>query len=179
MGLSTGTSPANRCGCWRSTARSSGWQRLRTSDRAGDRFPLRASVSPDHPDKESCDMNRHLRLVLLATLLAALACSFPSTPGAPSESAPLGEPSLSPEAPGPGETEPPATEVPLPPVVEPVFRIVYTNAGNVWVLEQDGSSHQLTADGMASDVLISSDGARIAYLLRAAPDFHGELRAIN
>jgi len=124
-------------------------------------------------------MNRHLRLVLLATLLAALACSFPSTPGAPSESAPLGEPSLSPEAPGPGETEPPATEVPLPPVVEPVFRIVYTDAGNVWVLEQEGSSHQLTTDGMASDVLISGDGARIAYMLRAAPDFHGELRAIN
>ena len=124
-------------------------------------------------------MNRHLRLVLLATLLAALACSFPSSPGAPSESASLGEPTLTPKAPGLGETEPPATEAPLPPVVEPVFRIVYTDAGNVWVLEQDGSSHQLTTDGMASDVLISSDGARIAYLLRAAPDFHGELRAIN
>jgi hypothetical protein len=49
----------------------------------------------------------------------------------------------------------------------------------VWVLEEDGTSHQLTADGVASEVLISDDGARIAYMRRPAPDFHGELWAID
>ncbi len=123
-------------------------------------------------------MNRNPRLVFLAMFVAALACSFPGTPAGPVESITPGEPAVSPTVPTEEPTSPP-TEIPLPPPVGDVLRIAYTDSGNIWVIEQDGSSHQVTMDGGASGVFISSDGARIAYLWRTAPYAHSELRSIN
>jgi len=126
-------------------------------------------------------MNRSYRLVLLASLLASVACSLVPTPEPTGEAGTPGEPTApSPGDPGPTEeVTPPPSDVPLPPLATPVSRIVYSDSGDVWVLEEDGSTHQLTSDGGASSVLISGDGARIAYLWRPTPEAHSELRAIN
>jgi len=114
-------------------------------------------------------MNGRIRLALLAALLAALACSLPVT----------GTPPGAPTPPSTEEVTPPASEVPIPPAVTPTSRIIYTDAGNIWVLEEDGSSHQLTFDGGTTDVFLSDDGVRVAYLWRADVGAHSELRAIN
>jgi hypothetical protein len=120
-------------------------------------------------------MNGRIRLALMAALLAALACSLPipaTPPGSPTT------PTLA----GPGPTEgatPPASEAPAPPAATPTPRIVYTDAGNLWALEEDGSSHQVTFDGGASDVYLSDDGERLAYVWRSDPAGHGELRAVD
>jgi hypothetical protein len=101
-------------------------------------------------------MNQRAHFILGAVLLAAIACALPTTP-----------------------TTPTATSEPLPPTSAALPRIVYTDAGNVWALEEDGTSHQLTSDGGASDVFISDDGARVVYVWRSAPGAHGELRVVN
>ncbi len=118
-------------------------------------------------------MNVRIRLVLLAALTAALACSLPSS-GTPvgGASTPAEPTALTPEADIP-------TEGVAPPAAAPVSRIVYTDLGNLWVLEADGSSHQLTFDDGTTDVFLSDDGVRVASLWHAGVGAHSELRAIN
>jgi hypothetical protein len=125
-------------------------------------------------------MTKRAPLILAALLLTAIACAVPTTPSAPTEEGGVGAATTTPEAHGPTDAAPPTeTSEPLPPASVDVSRIVYSDSGNVWALEEDGTTHQLTSDGGASDVFISDDGARVAYVWRSAPDAHGELRAVN
>ena len=65
----------------------------------------------------------------------------------------------------------------LPPA--PVLRIVYTDAGNAWILEGANPPLQLTSSGLVESVHISDDGLRIAFTRRPAPDSPVELRAVH
>ena len=131
--------------------------------------------------------HKHLALVSLVLVLGMLACALPGpttlspedqiatqvaatlTAAAPvSPEIPAESPVVSAEAPV-VSAEPP----------EPVLRIVYTDGGNVWLIEGDGPAVQVTSSGGAERVLISGDGEKIAFLWRAAPEGRSELRAVN
>jgi hypothetical protein len=73
--------------------------------------------------------------------------------------------------------EPAAPTTPAPP--PSALRIVYTDGGNVWILGGANPPLQLTASGLAEDVRISDDGARIAFVRRPAPDSPLELHVVN
>jgi Tol biopolymer transport system component len=70
----------------------------------------------------------------------------------------------------------PPSEIPPSP---PVFMIIYTDAGNIWLLEGGSPPQQLTNSGFAEEVLISSDGQKIAFTRRLSFDDLAELRAVN
>lgn len=123
-------------------------------------------------------MIKRAALVSAILVLAAIACSIPGLPTPPAGGG--GPDGPTPDAHGPTEAAPPTdTLAPAPPADVPVSRIVYTDAGNIWVIEEDGTTVQITFDGGASDVFISSDGQRVAYVWRADPAAHGELRAVD
>lgn len=122
--------------------------------------------------------------VALALSLAALACALPTGPATPSADdvatrvaatrtaeAPSG--SASPEGPHGLVTVEPT------PSPEPVRRIIYTDAGNIWRIDEGGSPVQVTTSGDALDVRISSDGHRIAYTYSDPAATHGGLRAVH
>jgi Tol biopolymer transport system component len=80
------------------------------------------------------------------------------------------------EIPDSSPSEVPPTE-PLPP--SRVLSIVYTHEGNIWLIEADNPPQQLTSSGYAEEVVISSDGVKIAYTRRLSFDDLAELRVVN
>jgi hypothetical protein len=140
------------------------------------------------------------RLWFAATMLlaAGLACSLPrATPTADTQALATGvAATLTAIAPNPtGAVQPPAGETsptvpppastptavpqgPFPP--SPVMRVVYTDAGNVWLVEGSNAPVQLSSGGQAYKVLISSDGQRVVYLQRPANQAGpSEIRVVN
>jgi hypothetical protein len=73
-------------------------------------------------------------------------------------------------------TSVPATEIPPSP---PTTKIVYTDTGNVWMIEGRNPPQQLTNSGFAEEVLISPDGQKIVFTRRLSTDDLAELWAIN
>lgn len=78
------------------------------------------------------------------------------------------------------EAPAPATETAPPPTLPPApRRIVYTDAGNVWLLEEGGLPQQLTTSGSAQDVFISDDGQRVVFIYEDSAAGTYELRAVD
>jgi len=73
----------------------------------------------------------------------------------------------------------PGARVTATPAPEPRLRIVYTDEGNLWMIEGTGSPQQLTSSGYAENILISSDGTKIAFTRRPMPEEVAELRSVN
>lgn len=118
----------------------------------------------------------------LVTIISIIACSFP------------GEPTENPEdevatsvaatlssfvgATGTAEHTTPSPTIPPTEIatVPPVFQLVYTDDGNVWIAEKENPPAQLTFEGGVERVLLSSDGTRLVYTRRASPEGGIELR---
>jgi hypothetical protein len=125
---------------------------------------------------------RRVIALVLALAVATMACAVPGLPTLPSadEIATIVAATLmAPEPFEPPAAVTPAPELPPTPVTPAPLRIAYTDAGNVWLLEEGGAPVQLTMGGGAHSVRISSDGQRIAYLWSSTPSDHVELRAVN
>jgi len=60
-----------------------------------------------------------------------------------------------------------------------VLRVVYTDAGNAWILEGANPPLQLTTSGLVEDVRLSDDGLKVVFTRRPAPDSPVELRSVN
>jgi hypothetical protein len=60
-----------------------------------------------------------------------------------------------------------------------ILRVVYTDAGNAWILEGANPPLQLTTSGLVEDVRISDDGLKVVFTRRPAPDSPVELRSVN
>jgi hypothetical protein len=141
--------------------------------------------------------NRPYVFLIVALLVSVLACTITGggTPdphaietsvaatlqalsGGPSGGGPETTPTgtLPPEAP-PGATVTPTATATLPP--PPHLRVVYVDAGNVYLIDTAGPATQLTFAGGVGSVRISDDGAVIAYTRRNAPDQPSGLSAIN
>jgi hypothetical protein len=129
---------------------------------------------------------------LVAFIMATLACGVPgptptldeeilkaavaSTLTAAAPSAPTGETLQAPEP------QPPATTQPGIPPTSPtpaVLRIVYTNGGDVWLIEGSNPPFQLSSVGSVDQVLISSDGMKVVFTRRTTFDTPAEIRSIN
>ena len=80
-----------------------------------------------------------------------------------------------PTSPSPPTTIP-ASETPPSP---PVLKIVYIDAGNVWLIEGRNPPLQLTTSGFAEEVLISLDGMKVAFKRRLSTDDLADLRVVN
>jgi dipeptidyl aminopeptidase/acylaminoacyl peptidase len=65
------------------------------------------------------------------------------------------------------------------PVLPPPFRVVYTDGGNIWMIEEGNLPVQLTFDGGVERVLISPDGAKVVYTRGPSPEEGHELRTVN
>ena len=77
-----------------------------------------------------------------------------------------------------GDTQP--TEHPSPEAaVSNRHCIVYTDAGNVWLLEAANPPQQLTSSGDAGQVMISSDCQKVAFIRRIGPEQLPEIRSVN
>ena len=74
--------------------------------------------------------------------------------------------------------EPFAAETDLPNIDTP-SRLAYTDDGNVWLIEGDEPAVQLTFDGGADRVVLSSDKSKIVFIRKPAEENHSELRSIN
>jgi hypothetical protein len=98
---------------------------------------------------------------VLATGVAATLTSIAPAQNAPTEAPSAEAPTAVPEA---TATPAPTPEEPFGPSAE--LRVVYTDAGNVWLISGETPAVQLTSSGQAYRVLISSDGERIVYLQR-------------
>ncbi len=62
------------------------------------------------------------------------------------------------------QSAPPADRVTALPTPSGVLRLAYTSAGNVWLIEGTDPPRQLSHTGHADQVLLSSDGAFVAYI---------------
>ena len=131
---------------------------------------------------------RHLRLVLIALILATLSCTRPGLTPTPDESglATSVAATLTSAAPlKPHTTTPDTPKAPSLPTITPtsppasVLRIVYTNGGNIWLIEGVSPPTQLTNSGGAEQVLISSDGMKVAFIRRVPIDGQAEIRSVN
>ncbi len=131
---------------------------------------------------------RHLRLVLVALILATLSCAGPgSTPTLDrSDLATSVAATLTSAAPlEPHGTTPDMPKAPILPTITPtspppsVLRIVYTNGGNIWLIEGVNPPTQLTSSGGADQVLISSDGMKVAFIRHVPIDGQAEIRSVN
>ncbi len=60
-----------------------------------------------------------------------------------------------------------------------VLRIAYTSAGNVWLIEETDPPRQLSHTGHADRVLLSSDGALVAYVHNDFESDVVEFRVLN
>jgi len=130
-------------------------------------------------------MRTKVALVAIAVLIATLACAVPGLPTPPGLDDVGTRVAATLTALVPGETSEPHSPTPEVSPVSPtapapsVLRVAYASAGNVWVLTAGGVSLQITASGGAERVAISSDGLKVAYTRRAAPEATSELNSIN
>ncbi len=79
-------------------------------------------------------------------------------------------------------TASPPTSTPIPPPTQPppVLRIAYTDDGNAWLWQEGQPLTQLTTSGGVEQVLISSDGAKVAFTRREAlGESPAEIRSVN
>jgi hypothetical protein len=60
-----------------------------------------------------------------------------------------------------------------------VLRIVYTNSGDVWLIEESNPPIQLSSVGSVDQVLISSDGMKVAFTRRTTFNSPAEIHSIN
>jgi hypothetical protein len=126
-------------------------------------------------------MNRRTLPALLILVAAGLACAGPGTPDAAEVATQVVAtqtalaPATAESAPAPETVTSPEPHATAP----PVLRVVYTSGGNVWYLEEGSAALQLTSSGGAARVLISDDGARVAFIRLVDSAGHGELRAVN
>jgi hypothetical protein len=131
---------------------------------------LGASLACSLPSATPTVESQALATGVSATLTALAPSPAADTPAATS----LVEPTTEPATPSPA----PTIEGPFAP--SPVLRIVYTDAGNVWIIDGASPAAQLTTTGDAYKVVISSDGERIVYLRRAAGQQQSaEIRVIH
>ncbi len=65
------------------------------------------------------------------------------------------------------------------PTLPPPLRIVYTSAGEAWLLEESDPPQQITHTGGVQTVVISDDGRRVVYLRRDSAESPAELRAVD
>ena len=130
-------------------------------------------------------MRTRVVLVVCAVLIATLACAVPGVPALPGIDDVGTRVAATLTALAPGATSEPHSPTPEVSPVGPtapapsVLRIAYTSGGNVWVLTAGGVPLQITASGGAERVVISSDGLKVAYTRRAAPEATSELNSIN
>jgi Tol biopolymer transport system component len=105
----------------------------------------------------------------IATQVASTLAAF--TPAAHgSTEVPPGEIPAEPARPGP---------TPVAPVGPPILRVAYTNGGNIWLVEGDAPPVQLTSSGSAESVRLSSDGEKVVFTRRLAPDGPAEIHVVN
>ncbi|HUU80202.1 MAG TPA: hypothetical protein VMW90_02035 [Acidobacteriota bacterium] len=74
---------------------------------------------------------------------------------------------------------PPTERGTLPPTPNGILRIVYTSAGNVWLIEGADPPRQLSQTGHADRVLLSSDGELVTYIHRDIESDVFELRVVH
>ncbi len=134
---------------------------------------------------------KRIWLTLLVVALAALACTLPGgqplpdvdevgTQVAATLTALAAVDDATPEPPAGGTETPTASPTASPTEPPPVLRIVYTNAGDAWLLEEGGTPQQLTFLGDVDTVLISSDGEKVAYVRSPTPGSAPvEIRSVN
>ena len=128
------------------------------------------------------------RLVLIMLILAALSCTGPGPTPTPDRSglATSVAATLTSAVPlKPHGTTPDTPKAPILPTITPtspppsMLRIVYTNGGNIWLIEGANPPTQLTSSGGADQVLISSDGMKVAFIRRVPIDGQAEIRSVN
>lgn len=81
-----------------------------------------------------------------------------------------------PETPNPSIPTIPPSEIPPSP---PRLKIVFTNNGNVWLIEASNPPQQITTGDHVEDVLISPDGEKIVFTRRISFDELAELWVVN
>ncbi len=74
---------------------------------------------------------------------------------------------------------PPTDRGTSPPTPTGVLRLAYTSAGNVWLIEGTDPPRQLSHTGHADRVLLSSDGALVAYVHNDFESDVVELHVVN
>ena len=117
-------------------------------------------------------------LVVLTVLACNFAQEFLATPKGPTESLVVTPTEVSHVVIQPPTPTPIARATPTPSVPD-VIRIAYTDNGNVWIIEGENPPRQLTSSENTFQVIISSDGMKVAFT-RWLPDFSGtELRSVN
>ena len=128
-----------------------------------------------------------IAVAVAALGLAALACDLPQPgPADPKDVEQSVAETLTSLA-GGEATEPSASDTPeatISPVPGgglpvSVLRIVYTDGGNVWIIDGANPPLQLTSSGLVEQVRISDDGLKAAFTRRPAPDSPVEMRAVN
>lgn len=130
-------------------------------------------------------------LSLISLLAAVLACGplgglSPASPVAPQSVETIVAATLTALAPpAEGDTAVPPLSPSASPSAEPTstavppLRVVYTSAGEAWVLEGSDPSRQITHTGGVQTVIISDDGRRVVYLRRDSAESPAELRAVD
>lgn len=76
----------------------------------------------------------------------------------------------------PAAPEPPDLPTPLPPPEQ--MHVVYTDSGNLWLMLETGTPRQLTDNGKAISLRLSTDGAYAVYLWHDSEQEAHELRAV-
>jgi len=79
----------------------------------------------------------------------------------------------------PGEESQPAERSQPEAIAANVPCITYTDGGNVWLLEGTDPPAQLTSSGDASQVMISTDCQKVAFVRRVGADQLPEVRSVN
>jgi hypothetical protein len=147
--------------------------------------------NPPNPKEEKTMRNTRLLLTLVTISILWLTSCVPTPTPKPDEdllATSVAATMKAADLAGPGEKAPPGvgetptaepSMAPTLPPKPPVLRIVYTDGGNVWLIEGAKPPAQLTSSGGVDEVLISSDGMKIAYIYRVTPDANAEVRSIN
>jgi hypothetical protein len=123
--------------------------------------------------------------MLSVIFLSMLACGLPGATPTPSTSgletsiAATLTALFTPESPAEfTKTPSPTTTAPIVSTTS-ILRITYTDDGNVFLVEDTGPPRQLTTSGGAEQVLISSDGMKVAFTRRLPSNGNAEIRSVN
>jgi len=128
--------------------------------------------------------------VAAGLLLTALACALPAGGGSGGDPVATAVAATLQAATGTAPEGPIASPVPTTGVEPPSaanglgdpagsFSLAYTSGGEAWLIEGDGPGRQLSTTGGVVQVVISSDGQRLAFARREQIDMPSEIWAIN
>jgi hypothetical protein len=128
--------------------------------------------------------------VAAGLLLTALACALPASEGSGGDPVATAVAATLQAATGTAPEGPISPAVPTlagePPSAgddlgEPAgsFSLAYTSGGEAWLIEGDGPERQLSTTGGVVQVVISSDGQRIAFARRERIDMPSEIWVVN